>query len=106
MALDRVGHQRRGMGALVVQGQAAGVGQGQGVEVVDQAAQHLGLLQQRPQVTLVPGVDAVDLGLDAALQDGQGRAQLVGDVGQEPPSLLLRGGQPGRDVVDGVAQQA
>ena len=38
VALHRVGHQRRRVGPLGVQGQPAGVGQGQGVEVVDQAA--------------------------------------------------------------------
>ncbi len=104
VALHRVSHQRRGAGPLVVQGQPAGVGQGEGVEIVHKAPEQVGLLQQRAEVTVVAGVDAVELGLDAALQHGQGRAQLVGDVGEEAAALLLGGVQPDRHLVERLDQ--
>jgi len=103
-AVHGVGDEGSRMGALVVEGEAAGVGQGQRVQVVDEASEELGLLQQRGEVALVAGVDAVHLGLDAGLEHGQRGSQLVGDVGQEPPALLLGDGQPGRHVVEGGRQ--
>ncbi|MDQ4133088.1 MAG: hypothetical protein M3179_07760, partial [Actinomycetota bacterium] len=83
-----------------MQGEPAGVSQRQRVEVVDQSAEHLRLLQQRGEMGVVAGVDVVQLGLDAALEDGQGSAKLVRHVGEEPAPLGLRVRQSGGHVVE------
>jgi hypothetical protein len=76
------------------------------MQVVDQMTQPPGLLQKRRQVVVVTRMDPVHLSLDLTLQHGQRVPQLVGDVGQEAPPLLLVGGQPGRHLVEGLGEEA
>ena len=89
----------------MLEDQAPGFGEGERVQIVDQVAEAPGLVQERGEVAVVAGMDAVELGLDLALQDGQWVAQLVGDVGEEAPPLLFAGGKPRCHLVEGGGEE-
>src|SRR3954453_20474645 len=75
---------------LLAELEGAGLGVRQGAQVLDQPREVARLLQQLREVVLIARVDAVEQPFDAALQDGQRRPQLVGDVGHElPPEAVL-----------------
>ena len=65
-----------------------------------------GVVEQHRQVGVVARVDAVELGLDLALQHGERCAELVGDVGEETPARLLRRLEPARHLVEGSPERA
>ena len=68
--------------------------------------QSLRLLGQRIQRVLVGGQYAVRDGLDGGLYGGQGRSQLVGQVGEQTPAGLFGGRQSASHRVKGVGQPA
>ena len=86
--------------------QPPGVTEGQRAQVLDEPIERAGLLEEQQEVGVVARVDAVELGLDLGLQHGQRRAQLVGDVGQEPAAGVLRGVEPAGHVVECPAERA
>ena len=51
---------------------------------------------------LVEGMDAVDHRLEVALDDRERRAQLVGDVGEKTPALVVARLEPRRHLVEGT----
>ena len=52
-------------------------------QIVDQSRHDPGFVEQGRQVLVVGRVDTVEQGLEIALEDGQGRPQLMADIGQE-----------------------
>ena len=62
---------------LPMERQAAGLGQRDGPEIVDEPSQDLRLVEDRGEVLLVGRVDSVEDRLDVALNDRQRRPQLV-----------------------------
>ena len=68
-------------------------------QIVEQARHHLGLLQKGRELVVVARVDAIEHRLDIALDDRQGRAKLVGDVGEERAALRLILPEPFRHPV-------
>ena len=64
------------------------------------------LLEDRPEMRLVGGMDAVEDRLDVALDDGERRPELVGDVGEEAPPLGLVRLEPGGHRVEAAGQVA
>ena len=71
--------------------QRAGVGEAEGSEVVDQALEHPGLVDDRAEVRLVGRVHAIEERLEIALDHGERGPQLMAHVGQEStPGRVLR----------------
>ena len=70
---DRVGDEQVERGRFAVEGERAGLGQGQRPEVVDQSFHEPGLIEDRGQVRLVGRVDAIHDRLEIAGDHGQGR---------------------------------
>ena len=89
-----------------MQRQLSGVAQRERPQVFDEAIQRAGVVEQHRQMCVVARMDAVELGLDLALQHGERCAQLVGDVGEETPARLLRGLEPARHLVEGSPEGA
>ena len=87
---DDLPRDRGDVGGLAVERERAGVGEGQRPEVVEEAGHHRRLGEQRRDVVLVDRVDAVDHGLEAALDDRERRPQLVGDVGEHRATVVAR----------------
>jgi hypothetical protein len=80
---------------LLAQLEGAGLGVRQCAEVFDQPREVPRLLEQLREMGLVAGVHAIEQPLDAALQDGERRPQLVGDIGHQlPPQAVLFGERP------------
>ena len=67
----------------------AGLRQGHGPQVVDEALHDARLLEDRAQMLGVGRVDAIDHRLEVAGDDGQRRPELVADVGEERSTLPL-----------------
>ena len=76
---------------LGVEGERAGLGERQRAQVVDQAAQDPGLLEDQREVVGVGRIDAVEDRLEVALDHGERRPELVADLGQQRPALALVG---------------
>ena len=87
-------------------GRAARRRRGEGAQVLDEAVERAGLVEQQVEAGVVARVDAVELQLDLPLQHGERRAQLVGDVGQEAVASGLGRVEPGGHVVEGVPERA
>ena len=77
------------VGRLAVQRERTGLRQGERAEVLDQPIEDPGLVEDRGEVLLVGRTNAVEDGFDAALDDGERRAKLVRDVGEEGAPLPL-----------------
>ena len=101
-----VGDEDAEVGRLAMERQGARLGQGERPEVLDQPIEDPRLLEDRRQVGLVGRMDAVEDRLDAALDDGERRPQLVGDVGEERPALGLVGLEPGGHRVEAAGEGA
>ncbi len=72
-----------------MQRQRARLGQRQGAQVLDQPREDARLVERRPKVLLVGGMDAVEHRLDLALDHRERRPELVADVRQQGPALSL-----------------
>ncbi len=75
---------------FAVQGQPSGLAERQRAEVLDESVERAGLIAKQLEVGIVARVDAVELRLHLGLQHGERRAQLVGDVGEEPAAGRFR----------------
>ena len=85
--------------------QGAGLGQGQRPEVVDRGGPRTRVSSRiAPRWASSAGMDAVEDRLDVALDDGERRPQLVGDVGEEAPALGLVRLEPGGHRVEAAGQ--
>ena len=82
------------VGRLAVERERAGFAESEGPEVLDEPAQHPGLLEDRVEVGLVRGMDPVEDRLDVAGDDRERRPQLVRDIGEQAPALGLVGLEP------------
>src|SRR5918996_1634078 len=96
--------QVRGFDRLTVQSEGSRLRGREGLEVVEQAGHHPALLEHRLKVRPVGVVHAIEDPLHVAADHRQRCAELVGQVGQEVPPLVLRGSQPLRHLVEGPAQ--
>ncbi len=94
------------VGGLAVQDEAAGLDQGQRPQVLDQPLHEPGLVEDRLEMGGIGRVDAVEQGLEVALDHGERRAQLVGDVGQGGSALLFDLFQAGTHGVEERGQVA
>ncbi len=74
-----------------LQAQRGTLRQGEGAQVVDEARQQSGLIEDRSQVLRVRGIDAVEDPLEVALDHRQRRAQLMADVSEEMLARRLVG---------------
>jgi len=81
--LGGLGGDRPEIHALRLEIEPGGLGGGQRLEVADQPAESQHLIVQRGELLARGWHDAVDDCLARGLQDGHGRAQLMGDVGDE-----------------------
>ena len=106
MARDDLRQQGLEVGRLAVEAECAGLGEGERPQIVDQARQDLGLVEDGPQVRLVGGIDAVEHPFQRSLHDGQRRAQLVADIGKEGASCLVVRGQARAHRVECPSQRA
>ncbi len=77
-----IGEQGAEIGRLAVEDEAARLGQREGPQVLDQPFQDPGLLEERLEMGGIGRIDAVEQGLEVALDHGERGAQLVGDIGQ------------------------
>jgi hypothetical protein len=84
-----VADERGHIGRLPMQRKDPALRLRQRLQLLDQRGQDTRLLQHRKEVGVVARVDALDQALEVALDDGERRAQLVRDVGQETPPLLV-----------------
>ena len=65
-----LGRHDRQVGRLAMERQRAGLGQAERPQVLDQAGEHAGLLEDRSEMLRVRRVDAIDDRFDVALDDG------------------------------------
>jgi hypothetical protein len=91
---------------LAVQRHLAGLQPGQVQQRADQPRQPPGLRQRRLQRLGVGPGDAVGEVLQQRLQGGEGRAQLVADVGHQAAALLVDAREVGGHRVEGAGQLA
>ena len=83
-----VAHDRQ-VGGLPVERQRAGLGQAERPQVLDQAGEHAGLLEDRAEMLLRRPGRRHRRSLRVALDDAEWRAQLVADLGEQPSALHL-----------------
>ena len=89
-----------------MQAKSAGLRERERPQIVDQARQDARLVEDRAQVRLVGRIDAVEHTFERPLHDGEWRAQLVADIGQEGASRLLVRGQARAHRVERSSQRA
>ena len=111
LGLGRVGGRPGGPAAcgataVALHRQLAGVGQREGAQIVDQALELLGFVVHRLEAGRGRLEHAVAQRLDVAGDDGQRRAQVVGDVGGHLAAQLVGAGQVGAHLVEGLRQRA
>ena len=87
-ARSHVGCQDRQVGRLAVEWQGARIGQGKGAQVLDHALQLPRLDEEPLEMDAIRRVEPVEHALDVAADHGERRAELMADVGQEPPAVL------------------
>ena len=88
------------LGGLAMQRERARLGGRERLQVVQQPRHHLGLFQDRSQVRLVDGMDAVDQRLEVRLDHGERCPELVRDVGEQLPAPGLVRAEPLRHRVE------
>ena len=93
--------QRGQIGRLQVQRELSGLGLGELVQIVDQVAQVAGLVVEVGDLLFAQRVDVVQNRLQAALQDAERRAQLVGHVGHHVAAQGLAAPQGFAHLVEG-----
>ena len=89
---------------LPVELQRAGLDRRQRLQVIEEARHLRRFLEQRRELAVIARVDAVDHALDVAADDRQRISQLMRDVGQQHPPLLLVGLEPVGHRVEGEHQ--
>ncbi len=104
--VGHVGHHVFHGQMLHDQGQTAGLGLGQLVEVLDQPGEDTGFVVDGGDLGLLQGVDAVEQGLEIALDHAERGAQFVGDVGHHALAQALLAVQVGGHAVEAGGQLA
>ena len=102
----RVVYQTLGRHGFAVQAQRSRLGRRQRQQVIEEPRHHLGLLEHSLQAGLIRCVDAVEHALGVPPDHGERGAQLVGDVGQEVPPVLLALSQSLHHLVERPGQPA
>ena len=87
---DGVGGDGSEIDRFTLKRQGVGIGQREGAKVIDQPLELTGLGQDSLEMLGIGRIQTVDHALDVALDDGQRRPQLVADIGNQAPTLLLR----------------
>ena len=99
-----VGDEQVGVGRLRVERQHARLRERDRAQVVDEPLEDARLVEDRGEVRRVCRVDTVDDRLEVAGDDRQRRPQLVADVRQQAPALLLVRLQPGGHGVEAAGE--
>ena len=87
--IDRLAYERADVDRLAMERESARLGERQRAQILDEARQHLRLIEDRDEVRFVRGVNAIDERFEVALHHGQRRAELVAHVREKPAALLL-----------------
>ena len=74
-----------------MQREPAGITEGEGAQVLDEPVEGVRLIAQQREMSVIVWMDAVELRFHLRLQHCERRAQLVGDVGEEPAPGVLGG---------------
>ena len=90
----------------LLQAELACIGEREIVQIVDKAGEKPRLVVQVRHLRHLQRVDAVEERLQVALNDGQGRTQLMRDVGDKVPPQGFGIGQAGCHVVESASQLA
>jgi hypothetical protein len=97
---NRVVDERGRLDFGEIEPQRAGLGEGDGPQVVDQPVQQQRLVAEGGEVRVVARAEPVEHPLQTAADDRERRPQLVADVGEQRPAALFGSGQPFRERVE------
>jgi hypothetical protein len=96
----RVVNQERDVRGLLLQAHHTALGVCERPEIFDQTREHPRLLEHLANLLIVSRIHAVEHALEASLDHGQRRPQLMGDVGQQVPALTVLLLEPCRHPVE------
>ena len=91
---------------LEIQRERSGLRQGHRGDVADEPLERLGVPEDRAQMVVVAGMDAVEHRLEPPAHDRKRRAQLMRDVGEERPSLGVDGTEAFAHRVERACERA
>ena len=102
----RVVGQERNVRRFLLQAHHTALGVRERTEILDQPREHPRLLEHLANLLVVSRIHAVEHALEASLDHGQRRPQLMRDVGQQVPALTVLLLEPRRHPVEGSRNDA
>ena len=103
---DRFLRERREIGRLAMERECAGLGERERPQILDEPRKHLRLVEDREEMLFVGRVHPVDECLEVSLDDRERGAQLVADIGEQAPPLLLARTKAAGHRVEGACERA